>query len=203
MLLPVSDYDAFCTAETIVRKEGQTTILHPNGGETDVYVQHWGEYAAMTGSKKLLDVKHEGLKISGVSAAEVAGDDGVIYFNFVPIKKTLLPLLDKGEKEMTDQIQTGHSNDAAKKAQIAGAKQLVQIGREFLNDADSAAFGLTIGDRGIKTAFTMDFIPDSYLGKLAATMKTSEGSLLAGLPQEKFIICGGFVQDPRLGEQAV
>ncbi len=196
VLLPVADYDAFVTAENVARKEGDTTVVHPQNSEKDVFVQHWGTYAAMTGSKELLDVKHEGLKISGSSAGEAAADDGVIYFNFGPIKKVLMPLLDQGESALMEQVKADHSNEAAMKTKIAGAKQLVQVGREFLKDAEGATIGLTIEEKGIKTAFTMDFTPDSYLGKLAATMKTAEGSLLAGLPKERFIACGGFVQDP-------
>jgi len=195
-LLPVSDYKAFLASATVVRTENDTTIVHFKDQETDVFVQQWGDYAALAGSKDSLSVKHDGLKPTGTSAKEFADDDVILFTNFAALKEKLLPKLDDGEKQMTDMVEKQLTDPAKQKAADAAIKQLIQAAREFLTDAQGSAVGLTIGDRGIKGSLTVDFAPDTYLGKLASTLKQTDGSLLTGLPSATYLAFGGFVQDP-------
>jgi hypothetical protein len=195
-LLPVSDYKAFIGSTTVVRTDNETTIVHFKDQESDVFVQQWGDYAALAGSKDALAVKHEGLKPTGTSAKELANDDMVLFTNFAALKGKWLPKLDDGEKQLTDLVDKQLTDAAQQKAANTAVKQLIQGAREFLNDTQGSAIGFTIGDKGIKGSLTIDFIPDTYLGKLASTLKQTDGSLLTGLPSATYLAFGGFVQDP-------
>lgn len=196
ILVPVSDYKAFVGSQTVVRTDNDITIMHTKDSETDVFVQQWGDYAAISQSKDELSVKHEGLTATGAVAKELAGDDFVLFVNVAALKPTLLPKLDDAEKQLVSKIQDSITDAGKQQVTVALAKELVQGAREFLNDAQGSAFGLTLGANGLKGNFTVDFAPDTYLGKLASTMKQTDESLLAGLPQQSYMFFGGFVQDP-------
>jgi hypothetical protein len=141
-------------------------------------------------------VKHEGLKATGTSAKALASDDVVLFTNFTALKDKLLPKLDEGEKQLTDLVDKQVTDPAQQKAADAAVKQVIQGAREFLTDAQGSAIAFTIGDKGIKSSLTVDFAPDTYLGKLASTMKQTSGPLLTGLPSATYLAFGGFVQDP-------
>ena len=177
-------------------QDNQTTIVHFKNQETDVFIQQWGDYAALASSKDSLSVKHEGLKTTGTSAKALADDDMVLFTNFAALKEKLLPKLDDGEKQMTDLVEKQVTDPAKQKAAEAALKQLIQAAREFLTDAQGSTVGFTIGEKGVKGGLTVDFAPDTYLGKLAATMKQTDGPLLAGLPTATYLAFGGFVEDP-------
>jgi hypothetical protein len=197
-LFPVSDYKAFLGSGDVVRTENETTVMHFKGREDDLFVQQWGDYAAIASSKESLSVKHDGLKPSATAAKELANDDIVFFANFAPLKGKWLPKLDDGAGQLTDLIDKQLTDPAQKEAADAAVKQLIQAAREFLNDAQGSAIGITINDKGIKGSLTVDFAPDTYLGKLATTLKQSNGPLLAGLPgaPTDYLAFGGFVQDP-------
>ena len=200
-LLPVSDYKAFLASTDVVRTDNDTTVVHFKNQETDVFVQQWGDYAALAGTKDSLSVKHDGLKPTGTAAKELANDDMVLFANFAPLKVKWLPKLDDGEKQMMDLVEKQVTDPAQQKAADAAVKQLINGAREFLNDAQGSAVGFTISDKGIKGSLTVDFTPDSYLGKLAMSLKQTDGSLLTGLPSATYLAFGGFVQDPALSSK--
>ena len=43
-----------------------------------------------------------------------------------------------------------------------------------------------------------EFEPSSYLGKLAAGIKNTDGPLTAGLPDRRYFVFGGSSSDPKM-----
>ena len=77
----------------------------------------------------------------------------------------------------------------------AGFDQLYLAAESFLRDADAAALTMNLSDPGIGLGVVAQFKPDSYLGKLLPSHKTSGDSLLSGLPEGTYLLYGGNVSD--------
>jgi hypothetical protein len=196
-LLSVTDYKAFVAKLNGAHADGMTTIVPATDSAREMYVQQWGDYAAVTSYRDDLNVaNHDGIKPISDGAKTFAQADGIIYFNIAALKKPLLPLLDQGDKSAADMIQQLQAEPAKKKMYAAVTRQVIQMAREFLNDAQGVTIGVNIADKGIKCSLSADFLPNSYLGKLASTMKLTDASLVAGLPLEPYIACGGAAYDP-------
>jgi hypothetical protein len=84
------------------------------------------------------------------------------------------------------------------------ADQYFNAAERFLTDANSATFSLNLTDAGLNTTLAAEFTQGSYLGKIAAGMKNSDGNLLTGLPGErKYFAFGGFNNSPEQLNQLV
>ncbi len=51
LLLPVTDYKAFLGNMTLVRTEGDVSVVHFKDKEEDTFVENWGTYAALSDKK--------------------------------------------------------------------------------------------------------------------------------------------------------
>lgn len=201
ILMPVSDYDQFLGNFPGAAKEGELDHFKMKvGGEEDkeeTYSAHWGKYAALSPIKDLLSKKPEGFKITGVTAKEVASKDAVVVANF----KVLGPKLNeqlKGEREkVLGEIEKNLSGDPEKAKYVPLAKavvgQLINAASEFLTDCSAASFSVNLNKEGIGTSLMAEFTEGTYLGKAFGEMKPASGSLLAGLPDGKYIVFGGGV----------
>jgi hypothetical protein len=196
LLLPVSDYKAFLGSLTVVRTEGDVTVAHFKDNEDDAFIENWGDYAAISDKKDNVTVKHEGLKPTGLSKKQLDDKDFCVYVNFPVLKDVLIPKLKDGTDQATDQLTKTITDPAKLKLAQAALKQGIAMVTEFLNDAQGTTIGLSISDAGISSNMVVELTPDSYLGKLASSVKTTDGPLLTGLPKENYLFFGGSIQDP-------
>ncbi len=200
LLLPVSDYKAFLGSVTVVRTEGDVTVVHFKDNEEDAFAANWGGYAAISPRKECIVAKHDGLKPTGSAATDLEQKDICIYVNFPVLKALLLPKLEEGQTRATSELEKNAKgmDEPKKKVARAAIGQGIQAAREFLNDCRSTTIGISFTQAGVSGNMTVDFLPDTYLGKLAGEMKTSETSLLGGLPKAAYLLYGGSVQDPKV-----
>ena len=201
ILLPVSDYKAFIGNFADAKEEGGIATVKFADSEEDAYVANWGKYAVVSPSKEIAALKPTGLKVQGaVTAKEMQSKDVVMLANLAQLKTKLQPQLAKSKEEVLEQVSKGmENNEEAKKytpAVKALVSQLINVADSFLRDAQSATFGITIGDAGISTTLMAEFEPGSYIGNLAKSAKNSDASMLTGLPAGKYLFFGGSVNDP-------
>lgn len=199
ILIPVADYAAFLGNFGEAKKEGDLDVFNMTvKGEKDkepTYSAHWGKYAAVTPIKELLAKKPDGFKATGLAAKELAAKDMVTIVNF----QILGPKLDKqlkGNKEkLLGDVEKNFTKDekTAKYAPLIKAvvTQGLAMGEEFLADATSATLSFNLSKEGITTSILADFKGDSYLGKAFTGIKGTDGPLLAGLPDAKYVFFGG------------
>ena len=199
MLLPVSDYKAFVGAVLDAKTEGEVTTGHFKGSPEDASVAHWGDYAAISPKRELLAGKHDGLKPAGSAARELEQRDLCVYVNFPVLKTKLLPELAKGKTRVMAKAdeQMPDADGPKKELGHAAIDQGFNVVERFLQDARATTIGLSITKAGLSSNMIVGFEPGSYLGNLLGGMKTTEGPLLAGLPDEKYLFFGGSVQDPK------
>jgi hypothetical protein len=195
LLLPVSDYKAFLGSVTVVRTEGDVSVVNFKGNEDDAFIENWGDYAAISDKKDNVIGKHEGLKPTGLSKKQLDEKDICTYVNFPVLKTLLLPKLKEASDQATDQMTKQITDPAKLKVAQAALQQAIQVATEFLNDAQGTTLGTSLSDDGISSNLIVEITPDSYLGKALAQVKTTDQPLLAGLPKENYIFFGGSVQN--------
>ncbi len=198
ILLPVSDYKAFLGSVTVVRTEGDVSVVHFKDNEEDTFVENWGGYAAISPTKENVTSKHEGLKPTGSAAKELDANDFCVYVNGLTLKSVLLPKLEQGRQAALDQLQKNSKDmdESKKKLATTALDQVIKGAKEFLNDTESVTMGLNIGEKGISGNTVLNFVPDSYLGNMASSVKSVDGPLLAGLPKGTYLVYGGAQEDP-------
>ncbi len=199
ILLPVADYAAFVGNFADAKKEGDLDVFSMTvKGEKEkesTYSAHWGKYAALSPIKELLAKKPDGFKATGTAARELASKDAVTLVNFI----VLGPKLDKKLKEHKDTILSDVEKNFTKDEKTAKYAPLIKavviqglaMGEEFLADSTAAAFSLNLSKDGIGMSVLADFKNDSYLGKSFSGIKGTDGPLLAGLPDAKYIFFAG------------
>ena len=205
VLLPVADYAAFVGAMSGAKTEGEVTTARFKDANEDTFVAHWGDYAAITPRKELLAGKHGGLKPTAAAARELDQRDLCLYVNFPALKPLLLPKLAEGRTKVQAQAEQQMANADPAKRQLAHAvvDQGFNVIERFLQDADPTTAGLTVGKAGLSGNMVVAFEKESYLGSLLGGMRTTDGPLLAGLPDEKYLFFGGSVQDPKRVTQLI
>lgn len=209
VLLPTSDYKTFLTnfKASEAGADGISKVM-PEGASQEMFVASWGQYAAMSPVKAVIAKKPTGLKLTGLSAKEAESKDAFVYANMKMIRAKVLPELTKGRAKILQEVEKNVSgvNENAKKfvpLAKAAVSQLLNVAEEFMNDAHSATLGLQMSDAGIGMTVAADFEPTSYIGKVALQLKGTDASLLSGLPDRKYFLFGGSVNDPKVGTQVV
>jgi hypothetical protein len=204
-VVPVSDYKAFVgNFKTPTDAGDGVTKASPPDGGPDIYLAKWGNgFAAMSPAKEIVSKKPTGVKLQGVIAKEADAKDIIAYANMNAIRPKLLPLLKNSRQDVMKQVDDGlnMAGDMGKKfAPVVRAlvNQLMNVGEGFLNDSTGATLGIGLSDAGLTTTVLADFKPDSYMGKVAAQQKNTNQPLVAGLPDRKYFMFGGAVQDPKL-----
>ncbi|MCC7351090.1 MAG: hypothetical protein IT446_11015 [Phycisphaerales bacterium] len=200
LLVPVSDYDQFLSNFTDVQtEEGISKVTFPDG-EGNGYVAHWGDYAALSPRKSNVSAAPDGLTLQGLAAQEFQTKDAVIWANLPALREIALPELEKNREKFIADItkgmtKQGATNQAFEPLAKAVANQLVNAAERYLKDGQAATFSLNIGQQGISTTLMSEFEADSYLGKTVAQVNNSDQNLMTGLPDENYIVMGGFVVD--------
>jgi hypothetical protein len=205
LLLPVADYQAFIGGLTGAKTEGDVTTARFKDATEDSFVAHWGDYAALTPRKELLAVKHDGLKPTGAAARELEERDLCAYVNFPALKPLLLPKLAEGKAKAQDAAEQkmGDADPAKRQLGHTVIDQGFNVVDRFLQDAQATTLGLSIGKAGLSGNMIVAFEKGSYLGNLLGGMRTTDGPLLGGLPDEKYLFFGGSVQDPKRVTQLI
>ena len=199
ILVPVTDYAAFIGNFADAKKEGELDVFTMTvKGEKDkeaTYAMNWGKYAAIAPIKELLAKKPDGFRPTGVAAKELAGKDAVTIVNFLVLGPKLDKLLKDKKETILGEVEKNFTKDEkmAKYAPLIKAvvMQGLAMGEEFLADSTSATLSFNLNKEGIAASILADFKGDSYLGKSFAAIKGTDGPMLAGLPDAKYLFFGG------------
>jgi hypothetical protein len=97
----------------------------------------------------------------------------------------------------------GDADPAKRQLGHAAIDQGFNVVDRFLQDAQATTLGLSIGKAGLTGNMIVAFEKGSYLGNLLGGMRTTDGPLLGGLPDEKYLFFGGSVQDPKRVTQLI
>jgi hypothetical protein len=207
MLIPVSDYKTFLANWPDATADGGISDIHLKGDTDTSYVANWGDYAAISPVKDIVAKKGDSIVVTDMAQKELDTKDFVLLANMKVIRAKVLPQIDDARKQMMDAIDQGVQNapkvgtlDLTKLVPIikVAANQLMNLGKDILTDADSATYSAIISPDGIATTTVAEFQPDSYLGKTIGSFKNTDASLLAGLPDAKYLFFGGSVSDPTI-----
>lgn len=203
LLVPVSDYDQFLSNFAEAKtEEGITKVTFPDN-EGNGYVAHWGDYAALSPRKSNVLAKPEGISLQGLAATEFASKDAVIWANLPALREIALPKLQANREKILNKITTelsskADANPAVTQLAKAVVNQLLNAAEEFLKDGQAATYSLNFGEQGINTTLMTEFAPDSKIGQTVAKVQNSDQNLMAGLPDESYIVMGGLVIDNEL-----
>jgi hypothetical protein len=208
VLVPVSDYKAFVAQSTLIRTEGDISVIHfkqDANNPQDIFVVNWGNYAVISPLKDLLSKKPDGLKATGLAAKELAEKDAVVYVNWPSLKKLALPKLQDGREkilgEMDKNLQAGGMDPSESPVVKSVVNQLLNVAQAFVEQSQATTLGISISKDGLGFTTLAEFLPDTYLANLAQHIKTTDQTLLAGLPAEKYLFFGGSVSDPKVTSQ--
>ena len=199
-LVPVTDYQAFLGNFKDPQKEGDVTVVSPEGIPTQLYIAKWGDFAAVSASKALLAKKPGGLKLAEQSAKLLNNDkiDLSVYANAAPIRDMALPELKQQREQMVKQaVATYLENDGMEKYAPV-IRTLVEQGLDLLQntlqDAEAGVFAISMTDEGWNTTMLAEFAPSSKTGSMIKQIQNTDASLLRGLPQADYVVYGGMSQ---------
>jgi hypothetical protein len=198
-LLPVTDYKAFLGNFQGAQTEGAITeVTLPNTPQPS-YISQWGNYAVLAPSKALIGVKHGGIKAQGAVAKELASKDIVVFGNMPKVKERVLPMIQEHKGEMLEKVEAGlqqsgaGGNGAVAKSMVS---MLVDAVSAMVRDSRGASFAINFTPEGISTTILGDFNEGTKAAEIISGFKNSADPLLEGLPAEKYLFFGGFVNDP-------
>jgi len=205
VLIPITDYAAFLgnfKDAANAEAAGVSKVTMPDSPKPG-YVADWGKYAALSPAEVLVGKKPTGVKVGGLSAKQLNEKDVVVYGNFKELKKLLTPELEKVRGQAIADIDKKMGAEAEDKARYAPlakvvVNQLFSIASSFLRDVDGATFAVNLNDDGIAATLLADFEAGSYIGKQFSALKSTDDSLLTGLPAEKYLVLGGWSADPEI-----
>jgi hypothetical protein len=200
VLVPVSDYKAFTASLPNAAAEGEFQTFRPGEGGPMVYASNWGAYAALSNQKDLISKKGAGMKVSPALAKELDSKDLVAYVNLKPVKQQALDGIRQNKPMILNQIERGMAQAQGADPKFAPVMkayigQFFAVAETFLTDAEGVSFGINLGKDGISTSFVAEFAPGSYVGKNLATIKNTNASFTAGLPEGKYFVYGGMGGD--------
>jgi hypothetical protein len=208
ILVPVTDYKAFLGNWPAAQTEGGITQVQMGSDPSPGFVAEWGKYAAIAPKRELVaKTPTDGITLPPATAKEMANKDAMVYANFTVIRARALPALAEFRQAMLPQIDRGirSSPEGAKMAPVVMTifGQMLNLAERFLNDTQAATVGTMLLPEGTTFTAMAEYQTDSYLGKLASSMKNSDAPLLVGLPEAKYLFYGGAVNDPQVANQII
>ncbi|HSV14062.1 MAG TPA: hypothetical protein VLI90_07365 [Tepidisphaeraceae bacterium] len=215
ILMPVSDYKAFVAGMTPVRTEGDVAVVHfKNDQSTDTFVANWGSYAAISPMKEAVaKPASAGLKAGGLAGKQLAERDAVIYVNWPVLKPVLLPKLQQGHQQLLQEVDRAFAHKANLSRTGGGGDpspvlkalvdQAVNVAQSFLTDSTATTWGFSIEKAGISSTMLSEFSPGSYAANMAGQVKSTDQSVMNGLPSDKYLFYGGGVMSPEVGVKAL
>ena len=199
MLWPVSDYKGFLSNFPDAKEEGGVATVKLGDDPDDSFVVNWGKYAAITPSKEVAALKPTGFKVQGAAAKELAKDFAVCA-NMPRLREMARPKLKDNRDKIITQMENALSQEAelAKYVPVfkAAVNRVLDLADQFLAESQSAVYSVNIGDSGVNVALVADFLDGSALGNGVKSFKNSNGSMLAGLPEGKYLFFGGGTGNP-------
>ena len=210
-IVPVSDYAAFKSnfkdVEDMDSGVSKGVATGEDADDKPVYFMKAGDYAVVSNMQDVVKAPDKAIQFEGVTGKRLGEKDAVVYANF----KQLGPMLTKqmqekdlkaeAKKDAMDNVQQNPQLEKFGPVVDAAIDQLFMAGESFLRDADAAAVTLNLSGPGVNFGVVAQFKPDSYLAKLFGNVKTSDDSLLGGLPQGTYIVYGGTTADKAFGEK--
>lgn len=200
IVLPVSDYKAFLAGTTVVNTTGEVSTVKFKNDNQPMYVVNRGAFALMSPSADVLAKKMTGtVKPAGLAARQMAENDATIFVNFPVLKAKALPKLRDGREKLLAEVDRAFSRQGgdAKKSPLLKAvvNQALNVAQGFLEDAQATTMGFTFGKNGINGTLLSEFTASSYSSNLVGQFKGNDQSMLKGLPGEKYLFYGGFVNN--------
>jgi hypothetical protein len=205
ILLPVSDYKAFVGNTTVTAVDGDISTVRMKDNMDDMYIANWGAYAAISPTKEYLSKKPDGLKPTGLAAKQLTERDATIFVNMPAVKSVLLPKLQQTRETILAKVSiamAASGQDAGKSALVTTlVTEALDAAQRLLEDTQAVTLSFSFSKTGVNETMLAEFTPDSYMGKLAAQIKGTDGPLLTGLPARKYLFYGGGIQDPQVATQ--
>ena len=209
LLIPVSDFNAFVGNFKDPKVEGDVTeVTMPKGGDPG-FIAKWGDFAVLSPSKAVAGLKASmPLKINGAATnKELGGKDVVFFANFAALRDSLMPHFQQGRDKVLEEMEgnLAANADAAKFRPLikATVSQVFLAVESFLRDADAATISVNFVPEGLNVAVMADFVPNSYLGNMFASVKNTNEPLLAGLPTGKYLFFGGYKNQADVSEKCI
>ncbi len=203
ILIPVTNYNAFIANFAGAKNDGDVTeVTLPKSNEPS-FMAKWGDFAALAPGKEALTKPASMMKVTAaVTNKELSSKDVVLLANVPAMKTKFLPKL----KENREKIMTEAEQNITAKAETAKFAPVLKavIGKSldmaesFLNDTSAVCYSWNFGTEGINISLLSEFMPDTYMAKLAGDTKSTGDTLLKGLPTEKYLFFGGTSADPKV-----
>lgn len=200
LLIPTSDYKALVGSLPNAVAEGN--LMAVKQGRQTTYFADWGGYAAASPNKDLLAAApSKALQLQKRAGEKWQQGDVVVYSNFDAMREPLTQALSeartKAQAELPNELkEEGKVEEKWHPAILALADQAFNAGESFLRDATAATVSYTLSDAGINSSIVAEFKPGSYLANTVNSIKTTNQSLLGGLPAESFGSFMGFLNSP-------
>lgn len=213
LFVPVSDYQAFLGNWPDAQVQGDVTQVQISQGKP-MFVARRGNYAAMSPSQEILTrPQAAAMSIPPVTSKDMAGKDAVLYVNGKTVRAKLLPELQKARTQIMQEIDREVTRNTARNTGQAFVKyspvlkaflnQLLNVAEGALTQTDAAAIGVSLVPEGINFTLLAEFVPGSYAARNLTVGKNTEASLLAGLPEGKYLIYGGNLNEPQIAAKLV
>lgn len=200
ILLPVSDYTAFIGNFKGATKEDGLDLLTIPGQPAPHFAAHWGDYAALSPNKALIQAQPGGFPVRGLTARQIAGSDVVAFLNVHALSDMAKPFIAQARTALDQQGDALFTQNPTMAKYAPIMKALAKAGLDgadsILSSADGFTIGLNIGAEGVSLTTAVEFLPGSYLGNLAMAIKPASGSVMTGLPKFSYNMYGGYELDP-------
>lgn len=202
-IVPVTDYAAFQSNYPGATTDGAITTITMPDGETD-YLAKWGDYAAISPVKDLVSQPAGGLKITPAASKQLDDKDVCILVNMPMVRMIALPMLTVMRPGMDAQFD--QHIQATPMAKYAGVikvaySEFFDLATYVLTNCNDVTWGANLTSDGISTTALADFSPDCRYGQILAGTKNTDQSLLAGLPDGKYLFLGGALGDPKVATE--
>jgi hypothetical protein len=199
ILFPVTSYADFIGNFPDAKTNGAVTTAVLGGSPS--FIANWGNYAAVAPSQDLVATAPAAGELTVTPAAqkELDAKDVVVLVNMAEVRALALPIIAAQRGMALTQLTQGiRQTPFAKYTPVlkVAFNEIADLAVSVLTDCNDVTLGVNLGTDGISSTMLVDFAPDSHFGKLLAAGKNTDKSLLAGLPQGKYLALGGNISDP-------
>ena len=199
LMLPVSDYDAFVkNFDGAQVADGVAEITMPTDGQT-AYMSKWGAFAAISPNKALITQRPQATKATGLTGQQLVDRDVAMYVNFNGFREQAAGYLGFGRMMATSQMDqnANATPEQAKYMPLAkvAINQMFNGFEHYINETQAITIGADFAPEGVQLTMMTEFMPDSYLGKLAAQWKAPQSKVGGGLPEGEYALVGTSVID--------
>jgi len=201
IVLPVTDYKAFLGNMANANMGEQISSFTSPDGFTTLFAVNREAYAVISPTRQMLEKPAAGIEIQGAARNQFDTSDIAVYANAKMLAARVLPRF----KEARDMIVQQAEAELGRQAKLnpvflpvikAALNQCLNVAEGTLNEIQGAAMGIRLSDDGMTSTILAEFNPGTYAANMIRQIKTTNGPIMAGLPDRKFFVYGGMVQDP-------